>query len=423
MYLLDILGDEQFLWTFVVAAVCSLSCSMLGCYLVLKRMSLLGDAINHGVLPGIALAVLWSGQITSYYLFFGAMVFGLLTALLSQTLHAVGGVSEDSSLGVVFTSFFALGVLLISKFIRGVDLDTECVFLGNLDQVLVRVEEVLPVQLLALAVTLSFVVLFWKEMKVAIFDAELATAMGFSAILLHYTLVVLVAGVAVTSFEAVGSILVLAMLIVPGATAHLLTDRLDRMFLLAGTCALLSAFFGCVLSFYCNTNSAGMLAVVAGVLFVAAVIFSPRHGIVARIWRGWQLTLRIAGEDILSALYRAEESNTPLPARLTQPEHGYSQATEKFALWHLRRNGLIVPAAMEWRLTGPGRDRARAVVRAHRLWEAFLEQTFALPLDHLHGPASWMEHFLGPQFQEQLADQLDQPGRDPHGKSIPPAKV
>jgi manganese/zinc/iron transport system permease protein len=423
MTIVELFTDAQFLWTLVVASVCSLSCALVGGFLVLKRMSLMGDAINHGILPGIVLAVLLSGQLTSWYLFVGAMLFGVLTAFLAQTLNSLGQVSEDASLGVVFTSFFALGVLLISGLLRQAHLDLNCVFMGTLDGVSLKVGDVLPVQLLGLASAILFLVLFWKEMKIAVFDPDLATAMGFSALLLHYLLIAMVAGVTVTTFEAVGSILVLAMLIVPAATAHLLTDRLATFFVWTGAVALVSALVGCLLAFAIDASSPGMIALAAGGQFLAAVFFAPRHGLVAKLLRQWSLTLRIAGEDVLSALYRAEESGTP-PASLTQPEHGFSPWTERMALWRLRGKNLIEPLGQgQWRLTHPGKEMAQLVVRAHRLWEKFLAENFVLPLDHLHGPASWMEHFLGPELQNQLADQLHEPGLDPHGKTIPPKKA
>jgi manganese/zinc/iron transport system permease protein len=421
---LHFLTEPQFLWAVTVASICSVSCALVGCFLVLKRMSLMGDAINHGLLPGIVLAVLISGQITSLYLLLGAMFFGLLTAFLSQTLHSWGNVDENASLGVVFTSFFALGVFLISALVKGADLDTDCVFMGNLEHVTFLLMQgdygVLVSQLLALALTLAFILLAWKEMKIAVFDPALATALGYNAPLLHYILIALVAGVTVVAFEAVGSILVLAMLIVPAATAQLLTDRLVGMLLWATAAALISSFVGCFLAFLSNTNSAGMMAVVAGGQLALVVLLAPRHGILAKILHNLGLSLRMAGEDILAALYRSEETDAPPPA-LTQPEHGFSRLTVRLGLARLVRKGWIRrnDQGNGWLLTDQGRGKAREIVRAHRLWEAFLGENFALPLDHLHAPASVMEHFLGPQLQSQIAEQLHEPVRDPHGKAIP----
>ena len=430
---MTVFQDPQlFLWALAVASICGVSCAVVGCFLVLKRMSLMGDAINHGLLPGIVLAVLVSGKLTSFYLLLGAVFFGLLTAFLSQTLHSWGNVDENSSLGIVFTSLFALGVFLISMYFRHGDLDTDCVFLGHLEHVAINLSQantwsdydVLWTQLPALLLTLTFTILAWKEMKIAVFDPALATALGYRAMLLHYVLIGLVAGVTVVSFEAVGSILVLAMLIVPAATALLLTDRLASMFLLAAFSALISALAGCWSGQVLDVNYAGMMAVAAGAQFAVVVLVAPKHGILAKIWHNLQLGLRMAGEDVLSALYRAEESGqapATSPAALTQPEHGFSPLMVRFALKRLVHKGWIArrETTASWQLTEAGRGRARDIVRAHRLWEAFLGENFALPIDHLHGPASVMEHFLGPELQNQIAAELQEPNRDPHGRTIP----
>jgi hypothetical protein len=277
-----------------------------------------------------------------------------------------------------------------------------------------------------LVVTVAFIVLLWKELKIASFDPALATAMGFSASLIHYLLMALVAGVTVTAFEAVGSVLVIAMLIVPGATAHLLTDRLDRMLLWAAGVAVLSTILGIVLAgpAFLDTNAPGMMAVVAGVLFALAVFFAPRHGLLVRVLRTVRLGLRIASEDIVAALYRQEEAeqrgDTAAVERLHQEASKAARGlVGTLALLSLRWEGQLLRNG-DLRLSPVGRQRAEIIVRAHRLWEQYLNQNFALPLDHLHDPAERMEHFLGPELQRQLAAELSQPNLDPHGRAIPP---
>jgi ABC-type Mn2+/Zn2+ transport system permease subunit len=421
--------DAEFLqafWTIAVGIVCNVSCALIGCYLVLRRLSLLGDAISHGVLPGIVLAVLVSGQLSGWPILLGAMVCGVLTAALTQTLQTVGKVPEDSSMGVVFSALFALGVLLISRQTASRDLDLDCVFNGVLETVVLdtvewgglEIPRAFPTMALALGVTLAVVLLFWKELKIVSFDPALASAMGISALLVHYLLMALVAAVTVASFEAVGSILVVAMLVVPAATAHLLTDRLWLMMVWAAVIAVVSAVLGYVLASEHVLNSivSGMMAVVAGAQFVLAVLFAPRHGVAARGLRNARLALRIAGEDALAALFRAQEAGAAAPAV------GGGLWPRLAVLW-LRRQGLVRRAADGTAaLTDPGRQRAQSLVRAHRLWEAYLGENFDLPPDHLHDPATRMEHFIGPALQGQLASELNHPAVDPHGKPIPPSQ-
>jgi len=304
-------------WTIVVGAVANVACALLGCYLVLRRMSLMGDAISHAVLPGIALAFLLSGLIRGWPIILGAMLVGVLTSFLTQSVNQLGKVPEDASMGVVFVSLFAFGVILISTSptARAADLDVDCVLMGRIEFVPLDVEEwfgwhvprALGVMIPALAATLVFILVLWKELKVVAFDPALATAMGINAALVHYALMAMVAGVTVVSFEAVGSILVVAMLVVPAATAHLLTDRLAPMLLLAAGVAVFASVFGAGLGLVWNINVAGMMAVGAGVAFVLAVFCAPQHGVLGKLIRNARLGLRIQCEDVIARLYRMAE--------------------------------------------------------------------------------------------------------------------
>lgn len=415
-------------WTIAVGGTCSVSCALLGCFLLLRRMSLLGDAISHGILPGIAFSVLLTGSRTGPLLLIGAMAFGFLTAYFAQRLHSDGGVNEDASLGVVFTSLFALGVILITRFLYHVDLDPQCIFFGLLDDAYlrtdewlgVRIPEVIPTQLAVLLLTVGFLTFFWKELKLAAFDPALAAAMGFRPQLIYFLLIALVAGSTVSAFEAVGSILVLAMLVVPPATALLLTDRLLPMLLWSAGLALSSTVFAYWLAApeRLASNTAGMMAVVSGVQLSLAVLFSPRHGIVAKNVRRFRLTLRIAGEEMLASLYRSEEGATkPLEEELRH--HGIAPWIQRLSVRSLRRQGLILPDRGSYELTAKGREQAREIIRAHRLWESYLEKNFNLPADHLHAPASRMEHYIGPALRIELEEHLGKPEMDPQGRKIP----
>lgn len=410
-------------WTIAVGIVCNTSCAILGSYLVLRRMSLLGDAISHSVLPGLALAFVLTGSINGWAMVVGAAALGVLTAFLTQAIGKLADVPEDSSLGVVFTSLFAIGVILITRVASQADIDPGCVLYGlieftPLDTVpIFGVEVPRAFQTLApaLFITVAFVGLFWKELKIVSFDPALARAMGFRVGLIHYLLMAMVAGVTVSSFEAVGSILVIAMLIVPAATAHLLTDRLVGMMLWSTLVAILSAIFGYWLAARWNTSVAGMMAVVAGGLFTLAVFIAPRHGIASQFVRRALLTLRIAREDFLARLYRAEEVLASVPSSV-----GVVRALARV---QLRRSGQIERDERGWKLTPTGRVAAAELVRSHRLWESFLTTRLELPADHVHPPAEQMEHYIDHALREQIAADLADPRSDPHGRPIPPSSA
>ena len=435
-------GGAQALWTIVVAAVANASCAILGCYLVLRRMSLLGDALSHAVLPGIVVGFLISGSTTSAWIFAAAVGVGLLTSFLIHLLSDQGGVAEDASTGVVFTSLFALGVVMLVRVgehsaadggTGGVDLDTDCVLYGLLDAVSLDtislagydVPRALVSLSAVLALTVAFVTLLWKELKIVSFDPQLATALGLRGGVVHYLLMAMVALAIVAAFEAVGSVLVIAMLVLPAVTGHLLSDRLLGMMAWSLASALVSAVFAYVGDVLYGTGMAPMMALVAGALFAVALVAAPRHGLISRGLHRLALAVRIAGEDLIAMLYRGEEGTSE-----AQPAGGLSLARSLAAAGRGPRAWLAV-FALAWRrqlrlmpgsriaLTDVGRRSAKSLVRSHRLWEAYLGEHFHLPLDHLHEPAERIEHYIGPGLQEQLASELARPGTDPHGKEIP----
>jgi ABC-type Mn2+/Zn2+ transport system permease subunit len=420
------------IWTMVIGAICNSACAILGCYLVLRRMSMLGDAISHAILPGIVIAFLFSGTLGSWPVFVGALIVGVLTAFLTQSLHGLGNVSEDSSMGVVFTSLFALGVFLMRNFADSVHLDADCALYGQIDLVAfdrvtwgrIEVPRALLPMGCALVAAIVFVIGFWKELKLVSFDPALATAMGISAGVMHYLLMAMVAAVTVASFEAVGSILVIAMLIVPGATAHLLTDRLWLLIVWSVVVAVLSAVLGYLGAAAWNTSVAGMMCVAAGAQFTLAVIFAPRHGLLGKAFQRLQLSLRIVGEDLVAMLYRTEELATTNEAPELRWQDCIRAVGGGWVAWlslpQLRLRGDIRMTGSLIQLTDQGRRLAQSLVRSHRLWEAFLVKHFHLPLDHVHEPAERIEHYIGPQLQERLAAELRDAGVDPHGREIPP---
>ncbi|MBX3356942.1 MAG: metal ABC transporter permease [Phycisphaeraceae bacterium] len=419
-------GDD--LWVMLTAALCSVACGVIGCFLVLRRLSLLGDAISHAILPGLAVAFILTNSRNVPAMLAGALVVGVATAVLSSALHRWGRVGEDSAMGVVFTTLFAVGVVLITWKAGSVDLDPGCVLYGIIETVATDPHRIagMPSMTFWLAAVAAFnialVAVFYKELKVVSFDQYLAATMGISVPLIHYGLMTMVAATSVVSFEAVGSILVVAMLVAPGATAHLLTDRLGRMLVLAAVLGTTAAILGYLLALWTNSSVSGMVSVVAGCQFLLAALAAPRHGVVSKLVHGARLSLRIAREDILGDLYRAHESGGAGPATA----HAVSKSAgggviARLALASLRRERLVgVDPAGTLSLTDRGAASAAQVVRSHRLWESFLAGELGYPEDHVHEPSHRVEHFIGPSLDARLDRQIGA-STDPHGRPIPPA--
>ncbi len=414
-------------WTIVVGCLCAVPASLLGTFLVLRRMSLLGDAISHAVLPGLAVAFLVSGRVSGWPIFLGAVITALLTAFLTRLLSSTGMVNEQAGLGVVFTTLFALGVILIGRAAENVDLDPGCVLYGAIEFVPLETVRIGPFEwprtvpslALTAAITTAFVVLAFKELKISSFDPGLADSMGLSSRRIDFMLLFLTSIVTVLSFEAVGSILVIVLLVAPGCTALLLTDKLAWALVLAVACGCLTSATGYTAALATNTSVAGMMAVAGGALFLAAWTLSPLHGRIAQLFRKLKIDLRIATDDLLAALYRAEESAGD--GRSAVATH--SGLMLRLARQRASRKGWITFDAAHGGsnpvLTPSGRDAARSLVRGHRLWESFLHRDFDLPEDHLHEPAELAEHYLGPVLQKELVRELNEPATDPHGQRIP----
>ncbi len=266
----------------------AVSCSIVGTWLVLRQMAMVGDAISHAVLPGIVLAFLFTGTRSSLTMFWAAALMGLLATFMMAWMQR-RGVQADASLGVVFTALFAGGVLLIAKYADKIDLDLDCVLYGEMHYApWMRLAwmgidlGVKPLWTLGftLVVIVAVVGLFYKQFKLCAFDPAMAAATGVSVATFHFLLMGLVSMTTVASFESVGAILVLGMLVIPPATAYLCTDRLSTLFSLAVLFGACSTIGGYVLATAINASISGCMVVVATGLFACTALFSPRRGMV-----------------------------------------------------------------------------------------------------------------------------------------------
>lgn len=272
-------------WILLMASLVSLSCSWLGCFLLLRRMALMGDAISHAVLPGIVLAFLWSGSLQSQLaLWLGAVGAGLVGAFLIETLHARSRLKEDAALGIVLTAQFALGMVLISVFASRIDLDPDCVLYGELAFIPLRPYlnvlgyDLAPLPVVTMGgVTLALAVLgrlFYRPLLLSSFDPLLGRALGLPAPYVHYALMVALSITVVSAFEAVGAVLVVAMLILPAASAFLLAQRLPTMLGLASLHAFLSSLLGLHLAIALDCSIAAAMVVAGAGLFGICWIFA-----------------------------------------------------------------------------------------------------------------------------------------------------
>ncbi|MGD8714135.1 MAG: metal ABC transporter permease [Desulfobacterales bacterium] len=424
-------------WIVITGALSAMACALLGNFLVLRRMSMMGDAISHAVLPGLAIAFLITGSRESLPMLIGAVAIGVLTAFMVQGIAKLSNLDKGASMGVVFTTLFALGLILIRQAADHVDLDPGCVLYGAIELTPLDTYEILGYEIPAAALTNAgmlllngiLVIIFYKELKITTFDPALATTMGINANVMHYVLMTFVAATTVAAFESVGSILVIAMLIVPAASAHLLTDRLPTMLVISLMVAFVSAILGHIFAItipgwfgFRDTSTAGMMGVAAGLIFLLVFLFAPRHGLISRTLSQTMLALKITKDDILGFLYRYQELAVPAstPLKIDDLRKGLKLGfSANIAVWDLKRKGRLSIEGIGLNLTSVGEQEGRGLIRSHRLWEAYLCNQLSACATDVHLPAHKLEHFTDASMQSQLDQEIGHPEVDPHQRKIP----
>ncbi|MCC8023067.1 MAG: metal ABC transporter permease [Clostridiales bacterium] len=301
----------------LIAGLVAVGCALPGVFLVLRKMSMLSDSITHTILLGIVLAVFVTQDLSSPLLIVGAALIGVVTVWLTELLNKTRLVSEDSAIGIVFPLLFSIAVILITRYTGSVHLDTDSVLLGELafapfDRLVIGGVDIgakaIYISGALLILNAGLISLFFKELKVATFDPVLAAVMGFSPVVIHYVLMSMVSLTAVGAFQAVGSVLVVAFMIGPPATAYLLTDSLKAMLFISAGLGALSGILGYQAAALWDVSIAGSMAVVTGLLFLMVFLFSPKRGMLGTLRRKRAQKLEFAEQTLLLHLYHHVDS-------------------------------------------------------------------------------------------------------------------
>ena len=402
-----------------------LCCGLLGTFIVVRQFALVGDTLAHAVLPGIALGYLWTLSKSPLHLFLGAVGAGLLGAAMVSLVQETTRTKRDTALGIVLGGFYGIGILLVTmiqklpgeksglkSFLFG-----SAAALSEADLILIGVITMLSV------VIIGFL---FNQFKATSFDPGFARSIGIPSRVFHYLLMLLLAWAVVSALQAVGVVLVSALLIIPAATAYLLTDRLHRMLIVSVVVGMMSAAAGAFFSFLGPSLPTGPFIILsAAVIFGVAFLFAPRHGVIPR----WRLRRsqrqRIQRENTLKAIYHHLEADDFAGdwmgvGEFAELRHQATEEARKVIAVMERRQLVEIDAAKERvRLTGRGFERAARIVRNHRLWELYLTNAADIAPDHVHEDAEIIEHILGEDVVRELEKALDQPTEDPHGKAIP----
>lgn len=277
-------------WIILTACLVGLSCSLIGVFLILRKMAMMADAISHTVLLGIVVAFLITRELNGPHMLIGAIIAGLLTALLVQWLNQFD-IQQHASIGIVFTTLFAIGVILIATSVGNAHLDVQHALMGEItfipwetiDLPLVGSVPVATTMLaLVLVIVVGCIAAFYKEWKITSFDPALAASLGIPVAFMHYLFMSLVSITTVASFDAVGAIMVVAMLITPAASAYLWTDKLSVMLVISALFGILSAVIGYCIAAWIDTSISASMAFATGVFFLISFLCSPKHGLLSK---------------------------------------------------------------------------------------------------------------------------------------------
>lgn len=400
----------------IASSVVGIMCGVLGVFIVLRNMALIGDALSHAVLPGIVVAFMISGYSLVAF-FFGSVVAGLIAAVGITWIQQKIKTKNDAAIGIVFTFMFSLGVIGISQLSKqgGVHLDLKDFLFGN---VLGVSDQDLYLTFGTAVVVLTTVVVYYRQLFATTFQPVIAQTMGISVKGIYYLLMLLLSFAVVASLQTVGVILVVAMLITPASTALLLSDRLNKVIVIAAAVGLISAVLGLFVAIVAETTPGPMIAVVSTVIYLAAAILSPSKGLIRRIIHKRKLNRRIIYEDIMKRAVHLQNNNNlslaTLGAELSIP---YPRLTKVLGI--LQRRGYFSITGDKPEMTQAGVNEGQRIIRAHRLWEAYLVQTVGLTDDQIHVDAEDLEHILTEEEIDALDKSLGFPAIDPHGSPIP----
>ncbi len=388
---------------------------IIGCLVVLRQMAFLGDALSHAMIAGVAggylfMKLIFGIEAHAPAMLIGSLIAAVLTVALIGFVSRVSRIREDTAIGIMYTGVFAGGVVLVSIFRNYIHIDLMHFIMGD---VLGIADVDLWMSGITAAIVISVVLLFFRHFQITSFDPVMAASIGLPVLLIEYALTVCVSLVVVTAVSMVGVILVVGLLITPAATAYLLSDRLDRMMLLAAVFGITSVAGGLYLSVWVDSAGGGAIMLFCTFQFLVVMILAPKYGLFARWQNQRKMLPQQLVEDILCSVLR-EGGVTDIST--IKPWVKPSDKIVK-VLKNLSGGGFLELSGQTVKLTDTGEKEANRIIRAHRLWEAYLDHVGEEK--GLHEKAHELEHIHDHSAVDYLDDLLGHPVVDPHGAEIP----
>ena len=417
-WFLNPLGETYFQKALIGGSVIAIVCGVIGCLVILRRMSFLGDALSHSMVAGVAggylfMKVVFGIEAHAPAMLIGSVIAAIVTVGLISFVSRVSRVKEDAAIGIMYCGVFAMGVVLVSVYNHYIHIDLIHFIMGD---ILGVANEDLWVSAIVSVTVLSVIILFFRTFQVTSFDPVMAASIGIPVVFVDYVLTACVSLVVVSAVNMVGVILVVGFLITPAATAYLLCDRLHKMMALAALFGVSSVVGGLYLCVWLDSAGGGAIVLFCTLQFLVVLTVAPRYGLVANWLRRRRMIPQQLLENILVSMVRIG-GEVNLSALL--PYLDESKKVISRALTSMVDEGLIVPGeASGYCLTEEGELQAKRVWRAHRIWESYLAHV-GMPSGEIHSKAHELEHLNEEGVVDYLDNLLGHPEQDPHGAKIP----
>lgn len=400
------------------------SSALIGTFTFLNKKALVGDAIAHAVLPGICLGFILAGTKNPVALIIGAFITGWISLVVMEVITTKTRIKEDTAIGLVLSVFFGIGILMLTVIQKSGNAAQ-----SGLDHFLFgKAAALVGADLVAFSIVavilLLVVFLLFKEFALLAFDKDYAASIGMPVKRIQLVLTSLIVLAVVIGIQAVGVVLMAAILITPAAAARYWTNNIRVMFLLASIFGAISGLSGAFISYTAPSMPTGpWIVIVISMIAFLSFFFAPERGVISRMVRQRSIRKTINDENVLKILYQLGEENKNFLIHRTIPEiirrRRYDESVLESILNRLARQGYVVKAGGAWSLTEAGKNRAQRVVKIHRLWELYLTRYMHIAPDHVHEDAETIEHLLTPELEERLEKLLGYPKMDPHQSTIP----
>ncbi len=401
------------------------SSAIVGSFTLLKKKALVGDAVAHSVLPGVCLAFMLTGVKNPIYLVLGAFATGWISLVLIDYITQYSKIKEDTAIGLILSVFFGIGILMLTVIQKSGNASQSGLDHFLFGQAASLIGKDLWVFSAIAVILITTVLIFYKEFALIAFDTNFAQSIGFPVRLLELVLTTLTVLAVVTGIQAIGVVLMAAMLITPAAAARFWTDKLKTMIILAAILGAFSGLVGAYISYVAPAMPTGpWIVMVISVIALLSFFLAPGKGILFRTITQQKFQRQMLEENILKLFYQLGEQtdqhfDRPRTLEDLINRRPFNLTKLKKGLYMLKKQGFLEQSPHGWAFTAAGKAKGQRITKLHRLWELYLTEYLRIAPDHVHEDAETIEHIITPELERRLEEKLEYPRLDPHQSKIP----